>query len=175
MDIRSSCVRRALLAALSFSTLTAVTSAHATEVAASDTQARFTEKDRQEVKDVFLRQAAAATAHDIVAFERVLAFAPPGQPDPIAFVARAYRFWGKPALIEHFKETFKGVLKFEPNVESIKIVSLTADVAELYAPTQITLGASEASTKTAAFLVYEVAVRTSEGWRIASIVPVPAQ
>ncbi|MDB5787996.1 nuclear transport factor 2 family protein [Caballeronia mineralivorans] len=136
---------------------------------------RFTDKDRQEVKDVFLRQAAAATAHDIMAFERVLASTPAGQSDPIAFVARAYQFWGKPALIEHFKETFKGVWKFEPNVESIKIVPLTADVAELYAPTQITLGASEASAKTAPFLVYEVAVRTSEGWRIASIVPVPAQ
>jgi hypothetical protein len=136
---------------------------------------QFTDADRQEVKDVFLRQAAAATAHDIVAFERVLASALPDEPDPIAFVARAYQFWGKPALIEHFKETFKGVWKFEPNVESIKIVPLTPDVAEVYAPTQITLGASEASARTALFLVYEVAVRTSEGWRVASIVPVPAQ
>ena len=136
---------------------------------------QFTDADRQAVKDVFLQQAAAATAHDIVAFEHVLASAPPNQPDPIAFVARAYQFWGKPALIEHFKETFKGVWKFEPNAETIKIVPITADVAELYAATQITLGASEASARTALFLVYEVAVRTSDGWRIASIVPVPAK
>jgi hypothetical protein len=135
----------------------------------------FTERDRQEVKDVFLRQAATATAHDIVGFEHALASAPAGQPDPIAFVARAYQFWGKPALIDHFKETFKGVWKFEPNVESIKIIPLTADVAEVYAPTQVTVGASEASAKTAPFLVYEVAVRTAEGWRIAAIVPVPAK
>ena len=135
----------------------------------------FTDKDRQEVKDVFLRQAAAATAHDIVAFESVLASAPIDQPDPVALVARAYQFWGKPALVAHFKETFKGVWKFEPNVESIKIIPLTADVAQVYAPTQITGGASEASAKTAPFLVYEVAVRTAEGWRIAAIVPLPAQ
>ena len=135
----------------------------------------FTDVDSQAVKDVFLRQAAAATAHDIKAFERVLVSAPPDQPDPIAFVARAYQFWGKPALIEHFKETFKGVWKFEPSVASIKIIPLTPDVAQVYAPTQITLGASETSARTASFLVYEVAVRTSEGWRIASIVPVPAQ
>jgi len=135
----------------------------------------FTDKDRQEVKDVFLRQAAAATAHDIVAFEQVLASAPADQPDPIAFVARAYQFWGKPALVEHFKETFKGVWKFEPDVASIKIIPLTADVAELYATTQITLGASDATAKTAPFLVYEVAVRTAKGWRIAAIVPVAAK
>ncbi|MEM5454203.1 nuclear transport factor 2 family protein [Paraburkholderia phytofirmans] len=156
----------------SFLAVVVLAAANATAYAAATH--RFTEKDRQEVKDVFLRQAAAATAHDIAAFERVLASAPAGQPDPIAFVARAYQFWGKPALIEHFKETFKGVWKFEPNVESIKIVPLTADVAQLYAPTQITLGASEASARSAPFLVYEVAVRTPEGWRIASIVPVPA-
>jgi hypothetical protein len=136
---------------------------------------RFTDKDKQEVKDVFLRQAAAATAHDIVAFEGVLASAPANQPDPIAFVARAYQFWGKPALIDHFKETFKGVWKFEPDVGGMKIIPLTADVAQIYAPTQITLGASEASAKTAPFLVYEVAVRTPAGWRIAAIVPVPAK
>jgi len=136
---------------------------------------QFTDADTQAVKDVFLRQAAAATAHDIVAFEHVLASVPADQPDPIAFVARAYQFWGKPALIEHFKETFKGVWKFEPKVDDIRIIPLTADVAQIYAPTQITLGASEATAKTAPFLVYEVAVRTPEGWRIASIVPVPAQ
>jgi len=134
----------------------------------------FTDRDKQEVQDVFLRQAAAATAHDIVAFGNVLADAPPGQPDPVIFVSHAYEFWGKPALIEHFKETFKGVWKFEPKRESIKIVPLTADVAQVYAATQITLGASEATAKTVPFLVYEVAVRTSKGWRIAAIVPVAA-
>jgi ketosteroid isomerase-like protein len=162
-------VRPYLLSLLSLSLLTAIIPAHAAAARA------FTDADRRAVKDVFLRQAAAATAHDIVAFERVLATAPAGQPDPIAFVAHAYQFWGKPALIEHFKETFKGVWKFEPKVASINIIPLTPDVAELYAPTQITLGASEGSARTAPFLVYEVVVRTAQGWRIASIVPVAAQ
>ncbi len=135
----------------------------------------FTDQDSEAVRTVFLRQAAAATSHDIVAFENVLADAPPGAPDPVAMVARAYQFWGKPALIAHFKETFKGVWKFEPDPTRIKIVPLTADVAQIYAPTQVTFGASEAVTKTAPFLMYEVAVRTPDGWRIAAIVPVPAQ
>src|SRR4051812_15709002 len=133
---------------------------------------QFTEADRAQVKDVLLRQAAAASAHDIAAFEQVLVPVPPGHQDPIVMVARAYQFWGKTALIDHFKETFKGVWKFEPDVQAIKVIPLTPDVAQIYAPTQITLGASDASARTAPFLVYEVAVRTPEGWRIASIVPV---
>jgi hypothetical protein len=70
---------------------------------------QFDEQDRQEVKAVFLKQAAAATAHDIAAFEQVFAPTPAGQPDPVTFVARAYQFWGKTALIDHFTETFKEV------------------------------------------------------------------
>jgi len=135
---------------------------------------QFDEQDRREVKAVFLQQAAAATAHDIEAFERVLASTPPGQPDPVVFVARAYQFWGKPALIEHFKETFKGVWKFEPDADRVSVIPLTPDTAEIYAPTRVTVGTSPETAKTAPFLVYEIAVRTPEGWRIAAIVPVPA-
>ncbi|WP_420998284.1 YybH family protein [Cupriavidus sp. 30B13] len=166
MTTRFPILRRGLLAALSLWLPAAVAYADAGTVSASDTQ---------EIRALFLRQAAAATAHDIVAFEGVLATPPAGQPDPVTFVARAYQFWGKPALVDHFKETFKGVWKFEPDAERIRIVPLSADVAELYAPTQVTSGASEASAKTVPFLVYEVAVRTAAGWRIASIVPVSAQ
>ena len=136
---------------------------------------QFDEQDRQEVKAVFLKQAAAATAHDIAAFEQVFAPTPPGQPDPVTFVARAYQFWGKTALIDHFTETFKGVWRFEPDAERVKVIALTPDTAEIYAPTQVTSGTSSETAKTAPFLVYEVAVRTPEGWRIATIVPVPAQ
>jgi hypothetical protein len=136
---------------------------------------QFDEQDRQEVKAVFLQQALAATTHDIEAFGQVLAPTPAGQPDPVAFVARAYQFWGKTALIEHFKETFKGVWRFEPDADRVSVIPLTQDTAEIYAPTRVTVGTSPETAKTAPFLVYEVAVRTSEGWRIAAIVPVPAQ
>ncbi|APR39159.1 nuclear transport factor 2 family protein [Paraburkholderia sp. SOS3] len=144
-------------------------------LAHAETPHRFTDADRQAVEAVFIRQAQAATAHDINAFEGVLVSAPAGEPDPIVLLARSYQFWGKPALIEHFKKTFEGVWKFEPDTAKIRIVPLTADVAQLYAPTRVTVGASEATAKTASFLVYETAVRTADGWRIASIVPVPAQ
>nr|WP_244808623.1 nuclear transport factor 2 family protein [Caballeronia zhejiangensis] len=135
----------------------------------------FTDADRAAVEDVLLRQAAAASAHDIVAFEQVLVPNVPGQQDPVAMVARAYQFWGRAALIDHFKEVFKGVWKFEPDIHGIKVVPLTPDVAQIYAPTKITFGTSDTTATTAPFLMYEVAIRTPGGWRIASIVPVPAR
>jgi ketosteroid isomerase-like protein len=134
----------------------------------------FTETDRREVQEVFERQAQAATKHDLDAFDAVFA-APSDLGDPVVFVARPYQFWGKPSLIDHFRETFKGVWKFEPDLTKLRVIPLTPDVAQLYAPTQITLGHSAADAHTASYLVYEVAVRTAAGWRIGSIVPIAAQ
>jgi ketosteroid isomerase-like protein len=134
----------------------------------------FTEADQQQVKKIFERQAEAATAHDLDAFDAVFA-APSALGDPVVFVARPYQFWGKPGLIEHFRETFKGVWKFEPDLTKLRVIPLTPDVAQLYAPTQITLGRSPADAHTAAYLVYEIAIRTPAGWRISSIVPISAQ
>jgi ketosteroid isomerase-like protein len=134
----------------------------------------FTETDRQQIKEIFERQAQAATAHDLDAFDAV--FAAPGDVgDPVVFVARPYQFWGKSELIEHFRETFKGVWKFEPDLTKTRVIPLTPDVAQLYAPTQITLGHSAADARTASYLVYEVVIRTPAGWRIGAIVPIAAQ
>ncbi|KDR38697.1 YybH family protein [Caballeronia glathei] len=134
----------------------------------------FTEADRQQVKEIFERQARAATAHDLDALDAVIA-APNELGDPVVFVARPYQYWGKPSLIDHFRETFKGVWKFEPDVTKLRVIPVTTDVAQIYAPTQITLGHSAADARTASYLVYEVAVRTPAGWRISSVVPIAVQ
>jgi SnoaL-like domain len=166
MDIRSPCVRRNPLSALSFSLLTAVTSAHAAEVTSSDTQ---------EIHDLFLRQAAAETAHDIDALDGTLAHAVPGQPDPVSFVARAYRFWGRDAVMEHFRKAFTGTWRVEPDPSVINIIPLNGDTVQIYAPTRVTLGAAGQPAKTATFLINEFAIRTPSGWKISAVIPVPAE
>ena len=77
--------------------------------------------DLAEIRALFLRQAAGETAHDIAAIEAVLARALPGEPDPVNFIARAYRFWGREAVIEHFRAVFTGTWRFEPDEEAIGI------------------------------------------------------
>ncbi|MBR0666512.1 nuclear transport factor 2 family protein [Roseomonas hellenica] len=130
--------------------------------------------DLREIRAVFLRQAEAATAHDIGGIDAVLAHAAPGRPDPVSFIARAYRFWGREAVMEHFRAIFRGTWRFEPDQDAIRIVPLGADTAQIFAPTRVTLDVGGAPA-TQPFLVEEVAIRTTDGWRIATIVPVPAQ
>ena len=94
--------------------------------------------DVEEIRALFLRQAAGETAHDIDVIDAVLARALPGQPDPVNFVARAYRFWGREAVIDHFRTVFTGTWRFEPDEEAIRVMPLGPDVAHIYAPTRIT-------------------------------------
>ncbi|NEI05290.1 nuclear transport factor 2 family protein [Rhizobium leguminosarum] len=131
--------------------------------------------DLEEIRALFLRQAAGETAHNIEVIDAVLARALPGQPDPVNFVARAYRFWGREAVIEHFRTIFTGTWRFEPDEDAIRIMPLGPDVAHIYAPTRITAGPADQEAATYTFLVNEFAIRTPEGWRISAIVPVPAQ
>lgn len=131
--------------------------------------------DIEEIRQLFLRQAAGETAHDIAVIESVLASALPGQPDPVNFVARAYRFWGREAVVDHFHTAFAGTWRFEPVEDEIRVLPLGPDVAHIYAPTRITAGAAGQEAATYTFLVNEIAIRTAEGWRISAIIPVPAQ
>lgn len=134
-----------------------------------------TATDIEEIRNLFLRQAAGETAHDIQVIESVLARIQDGKPDPVNFVARAYRFWGREAVINHFRTAFKGIWRFEPDEDEIRIIPLGPDTAHIYAPTRITVGAAGQESATYTFLVNEIAIRTAEGWRISAIIPVPAQ
>jgi len=147
----------------------------ATAFAGSANAADDNSADVQAVRALFLRQAAGATAHDIHEMEAVFANAPPGQADPISFIARAYRYWSRNEVIAHFQRTFAGTWRFEPDESAIKISILSKDVAQIYAPTRVTVGPAGQTPTVAQFHMTEVAIRTPDGWRIATIVAVPAQ
>jgi len=131
--------------------------------------------DIEEIRDLFLRQAAAETAHDIEAIDAVLARTPWGQPDPVNFVARAYRFWGREAVLDHFRTIFTDTWQFQLDEKAIRVMPLSPDVAHIYAPTRITAGPAGKPASTYQFHVNEFAIRTADGWRISAIIPVPAQ
>jgi hypothetical protein len=144
----------------------ASTTAHAQDTAAGD-EAR--------VRTLFLTQVAAENAHDIVKLNGVLADSSDDESSPVSFVARAYQFWGKKAVMKHFEETFKGTWHLDPDMARSRVVPLSADTAQIYVPTKVTLGAPGKDAVTATFLINQFAVRTSQGWRFTAILPVPAQ
>lgn len=136
---------------------------------------KFTNADSREVRALFLRQAVAETAHDLVGIDGALAPAEREKPDPVSFIARAYRFWGHKEAMGHFRAIFAATWKFEPDKNTIRIVTLGTDMAHIGAQTRITIGAAGQPGTQYQFLINEFAIRTPGGWKIATIVPVPAQ
>jgi hypothetical protein len=102
-----------------------------TGAASPGTAVAASSADVEEIRALFLRQAAGETAHDIQVIDAVLARVSPGQPDPVNFVARAYCFWGREAVMNHFRTTFTGTWRFEPDQSAIRVMPLGADVAHI--------------------------------------------
>ena len=94
----------------------------------------FTAADAQDVRALFLRQAAGETVHDLAAIDGVLAHAAPGQPDPVTFIARAYRFWGREAVMDHFRTTFAATWKFEPDQDAIQRTRRSRSSSRYFCP-----------------------------------------
>ncbi|ARP84591.1 DUF4440 domain-containing protein [Bordetella genomosp. 8] len=131
--------------------------------------------DREGVRVLFLRQVEAENAHDIAKLDGVLADSPDDGSSPVSFVARAYEFWGKKAVMQHFEQTFKGTWRLDPDMSRARVVPLGADTTQIYVPTKVTLGAPGQAPVTATYLINEFAVRTARGWRFTAILPLPAQ
>ena len=166
MTNRSLRMRRGLPVVLLLSLLTGAGCAQAADVTPADSQA---------VRALFLQQTTAETAHDLHALSGMFASTAPGQPDAVSFVARAYRFWGRGEVLEHFRQTFAGTWRVEPDRSALRIIPLNQDTVQVYAPTKVTIGAPGQPEKTATFLINEFMIRSPSGWKVAAVIPVPAQ
>ncbi|CAG9224187.1 conserved exported hypothetical protein [Paraburkholderia caribensis] len=166
MTNRSLSVRRSLPVLVLLSLLTGTGFAQAADVTPGDTQT---------IRALFLQQTAAETAHDLDALSGMFASTAPGQPDPVSFVARAYRFWGRNEVLEHFRQTFAGTWRVEPDQSALRIIPLNQDTVQVYAPTRVTIGAPGQPEKTATFLINEFMIRSPSGWKVAAVIPLPAQ
>jgi hypothetical protein len=56
----------------------------------------------------------------------------------------------------------------------LKIFTVGQDTAQLFVPISFTIGAAGQPAQTTRFLMNEVLVRTTGGWRVSSILPIPA-
>lgn len=131
--------------------------------------------DIEDVRGLFEQQVQAENAHDIAKFGVVIAPATREYPNAVTLVSRAGKFVGREAVLQRFEGYFKGTWKLDPDWEQVTVTKISHDTMHLLAPAKITLGAAGKDPQTLPFLVNEVAIRTPEGWRFTTIVPVLTQ
>jgi hypothetical protein len=83
-------------------------------------------------------------------------------------------FWGIDVVMQHLGELYDaGPFRIDPDYGKVKTVSLTRDVAETYAPVEITVAYAGQTPVPKPFLTILNWVRGPSGWKMATDVALP--
>lgn len=75
--------------------------------------------------------------------------------------------------MQHFADLYAGTFVMAPHYDRVKTVGLTPDVAETYAPLDITVSYAGQTPAPKPFLMIVTWIRTSDGWKMAMDVALP--
>jgi len=122
-----------------------------------------------DARTVFERFVAAQNAHDASAVGELLWDSP-----NFLWITRGTAIRGRQPALARFQALYQGTWLLEPMLSELTVTLLGEGVAEIYVPIVFTIGAPGQNAQKARFLMNQVLVRTPSGWKIASILPIPA-
>jgi ketosteroid isomerase-like protein len=124
---------------------------------------------QDEVRATFGRFVAAQNAHDIKAVEALLL-----NSSDFLWITRGTPVWGSDAALKRFSTLYEGTWRLEPEASSLRITMLGDHAAQVYVPIMFTIGAAGQSAQATRFLMNLILAKTPSGWRVSSILPIPA-
>jgi len=124
---------------------------------------------QDEVRATFERFVAAQNDHDIAKLEPLLLASP-----DFLWITRGTPIWGSDAALKRFAALYEGTWRLEPDSAALKIVAIGQDAAQLFVPCNFTIGAAGNPPQMTRFLLNQLLVKTSDGWRVSTILPIPA-
>ena len=122
-----------------------------------------------DVKAMFTKFVAAQNAHDIKAVGDLLQDSP-----HFLWVTRGAPIWGRDAALKRFEAIYQGTWSLDAKLEDLRIIELQPNVSEIYVPITFMIGAAGQTPQPTRFLMNIVTVKTAEGWKVSSILPIPA-
>jgi ketosteroid isomerase-like protein len=122
-----------------------------------------------DVRAAVERFVQVQNAHDAAALEGLLLDS--GQ---ILWITRGTPIWGRAAVLERFRQNYQGTWKLDPDWTALRIVPLGSEVAQVFVPVQFTIGPAGQPATVSRFLLNQVLLKTPGGWKVASILPIPA-
>lgn len=122
-----------------------------------------------DIKTAFDAFVAAQNAHDSKAVSNTLYDSP-----NLLWITRGTAIWGRQAALKRFEALYQGTWRLEPEAGALKILVLGLDAAQIFVPIMFTIGAPGQAAQPTRFLMNQVLIKTAEGWRVSSILPIPA-
>jgi ketosteroid isomerase-like protein len=122
-----------------------------------------------EVKAQFGKFVAAQNAHDLKAVSDLLLDSPHS-----LWITRGAPIWGREAALKRFEALYQGTWSLDPKTDELKVFEIQPGVAQLYVPITFMIAPAGQTAQPARFLMNQILVKTAEGWKVSSILPIPA-
>jgi hypothetical protein len=125
-----------------------------------------------EVKDIYKKLIDAENQHDLPAV-RALVWDSPST----LFVAKApvgwHGYWGINDVMQHLHDMYEQPFRIDPIYEEEKVVFLTPEIAETYAPVRITVAYGGQNPVPKPFVMVLLWIRAADGWKMTTDIPIP--
>ena len=121
----------------------------------------------EEVRAVFDKYIATQNAHDLKSMRNLLADSP-----DFLWISRGKPIWGREAALKSLEERYKGTWHIDVDKKELRVISVSRRVAQVYAPTQLTVGDPGIEPAKNRVYINLVMVKKPEGWQIVSILPI---
>jgi uncharacterized protein (TIGR02246 family) len=125
--------------------------------------------NEDEVRALFTKFVAAQNAHDLKAVGALLQDSP-----QFLWITRGAPVWGRDAALKRFEALYQGTWSLDPKIDELKVIELQPGVAELYVPITFMISPAGQAAQPMRFLMNQVVVKTADGWKVSSILPIPA-
>ena len=121
----------------------------------------------EEVRAVFDKYIATQNAHDLKGMRNLLSESP-----DMLWISRGKPIWGREAALKSLEERYKGTWKIDVDKKELRVISVSRRVAQVYAPTELSVGEPGAEPARNRLYINLVMVKKPEGWQIVSILPI---
>ena len=122
-----------------------------------------------EVRAFFAKFVAAQNAHDLKAVAETLQDSP-----QFLWITRGTPVWGREAALNRFEALYQGTWSLDPKTDELRVIEVRPDVVHLFVPITFTISPAGQTAQPMRFLMNQVLVKTADGWKVSSILPIPA-
>ena len=122
-----------------------------------------------EIKAFFAKFVAAQNAHDLKAVAETLQDSP-----QFLWITRGTPVWGREAALKRFEALYQGTWSLDPKTDELRVIEVRPDVVHLFVPITFMISPAGQTAQPTRFLMNQVVVKTADGWKVSSILPIPA-
>jgi hypothetical protein len=90
------------------------------------------------------------------------------------WITRGTPVWGRDAALKRFSALYDGTWHLDHEASGLKVTMIGDHAAQIYVAIMFTIGAYGQPAQAARFLTDQVLIKMSSGWRVSSILPIPA-